>query len=237
MKKELRHELEKIGQAIFLSEDLQKIMEQSDEAHKEVILEAFVHYVKQIKSNRSHPDPAGVAAGVHDAVDKSVEFTKKTHPKASEISCRQGCSHCCHLHVGITLPEAELLVRYAESQAIEIDEEKLQKQAGRNLRAWRDLHKEERACVFLQDDSCSVYEHRPTACRKLHVVTPPEHCDAVLLHGMKVGRLASVEAEIIFSASMSMQTQGSMADMLLKALQLKKQRDSIVQLIAPAKGA
>jgi len=31
-------------------------------------------------------------------------------------------------------------------------------------------------CPFLEDEKCSIYEHRPVACRQYVVVSPPEHC-------------------------------------------------------------
>jgi Fe-S-cluster containining protein len=32
------------------------------------------------------------------------------------------------------------------------------------------------ACPFLEAESCSIYERRPTVCREHHVVSPPENC-------------------------------------------------------------
>jgi hypothetical protein len=32
------------------------------------------------------------------------------------------------------------------------------------------------ACPFLEDESCSIYEHRPMRCREYLVTSPPENC-------------------------------------------------------------
>jgi Fe-S-cluster containining protein len=32
------------------------------------------------------------------------------------------------------------------------------------------------ACPFLEDESCSIYEERPSVCREYHVTSPAEHC-------------------------------------------------------------
>jgi hypothetical protein len=31
-------------------------------------------------------------------------------------------------------------------------------------------------CPFLENESCSIYEHRPMVCREYLVASPPEHC-------------------------------------------------------------
>ncbi len=32
------------------------------------------------------------------------------------------------------------------------------------------------ACPFLEDERCSIHEHRPSICREYLVVSPPMHC-------------------------------------------------------------
>jgi Fe-S-cluster containining protein len=34
-------------------------------------------------------------------------------------------------------------------------------------------------CPFLEDERCSVYEHRPMVCREYRVSTPPEWCETL----------------------------------------------------------
>ena len=69
--------------------------------------------------------------------------------------CQKGCSHCCHIPVGLSQSEAEII-----GDAI-----------GRRPRAVRagiHMRKEygyEYPCPFLKEARCSIYEHRPLACR------------------------------------------------------------------------
>lgn len=76
---------------------------------------------------------------------------------APYAACREGCTHCCHKSVPISLHEAELL-----SAA-----------TGRQMRAVRlasgpktveeDVPTD--PCPFLVETSCSIYGQRPIACR------------------------------------------------------------------------
>jgi hypothetical protein len=79
------------------------------------------------------------------------------------VACRKGCDHCCHIRVDMTQLEAERL-----GQAI-----------GRkpNARLRYMPHQEESVpesfgyhtpCPFLVHGECSIYDHRPFACRKHH---------------------------------------------------------------------
>jgi Fe-S-cluster containining protein len=36
------------------------------------------------------------------------------------------------------------------------------------------------ACPFLDQETCSIYDHRPAACRELLVTTPPALCDDLI---------------------------------------------------------
>jgi hypothetical protein len=80
-------------------------------------------------------------------------------------ACRQGCSHCCHIRVEMTQLEVEQL-----GQAI-----------GRKPNTkLRYLPHEDGAfgydtpCPFLMDRECSIYVHRPFACRKHHSLDADE---------------------------------------------------------------
>lgn len=78
-------------------------------------------------------------------------------------ACRNGCSHCCNVSVLIPRSEAQLIAKRtgaklasnppAEKLSPEL-EERVQVHAGS-------------PCTFLRDGGCSIYEHRPLACRTL----------------------------------------------------------------------
>jgi hypothetical protein len=78
------------------------------------------------------------------------------------VACRRGCAHCCHIPVAMTPTEAEML-----GSAIG-------RQPKGNVAAVRDPgyydslpYGYHTPCPFLKNRECSIYEHRPLACRKL----------------------------------------------------------------------
>ena len=78
------------------------------------------------------------------------------------MSCKKGCSHCCHIDVQITTLEAELI------------------QVRQGIPAHQSpqfTHGHHDPCPFLTPyGSCGIYESRPLICRMYQVVGEPEHC-------------------------------------------------------------
>lgn len=77
------------------------------------------------------------------------------------VACRKGCAHCCHIPVAVPEVEAKMI-----GMAIG--------RRPKNVAAYQeDGHYASQSygyhtpCPFLQDNRCSIYEHRPLACRKL----------------------------------------------------------------------
>lgn len=181
--------------------------------------ETFQRYVEQFQTLRVRL-PVEVAHVIHAATDKTLEAEKAQRPDTSgNITCRKGCSHCCRLFVGITPPEAEILVAMANYEHIPMDQAKLERQAAHCRENWHDQPAEDQACVFLgMDGTCRVYENRPNACRKHFVVTEAEFCRVERNSEQKVRWWFSPEAEVIASASMTVFGVGGMAEQLLGVL-------------------
>lgn len=97
-----------------------------------------------------------------------------------KATCAKGCSHCCYL-----------LATASFVEGLYIAEDLLQRPD------WRDwlprLHEAAKKfcypgvnkanyfrqgipCVFLKDNTCSIYEKRPEACRYHYVASPPKNC-------------------------------------------------------------
>jgi uncharacterized protein len=77
-------------------------------------------------------------------------------------ACRGGCTHCCHIAVTILEIEAKLIAQKTGRR--------LQRPLRpRSLLDGRDdeAYGYEHPCVFLSGGECSIYEHRPLACRTL----------------------------------------------------------------------
>jgi Fe-S-cluster containining protein len=176
------------------------------------------HYEAEFKRIRNSPNQPGIAAGIHDIVDRDIGDTMRSQQGAN-VTCRKGCSHCCHMHVGITRPEAALLLAYAEDQGVTIDWDRVRRQSKfSDPNEWVERQPfEDTACVFLgADGTCQVYEHRPTACRKHLALSDPALCDLKNGLGGKAMYLVTYPAEVAFSASFNVFERGSMPVMLLK---------------------
>jgi Fe-S-cluster containining protein len=116
-----------------------------------------------------------------------------------KISCREGCGACCRQVVPISEAEAVYIAELvaampAESQA-HVRERFGQALAGlgeafverlHDTSKYSDLaHRRELgeeyfrlhvACPFLENECCSIYEHRPTSCREYLVTSPAINC-------------------------------------------------------------
>ncbi len=164
------------------------------------------------------PASLSVARDVHAAIDAVLARDRKISPASGDIRCGKGCDHCCHGPVEIWPHEAALLVEAAREAGIEIDRARLERQARYDMDAWREQPGADRACVFLgEDGACRVYESRPSACRKLLVVTDPALCDAAKHPPESVDRWYSWEAEIMESAALEVFGGTLMPQALLKA--------------------
>jgi Fe-S-cluster containining protein len=82
----------------------------------------------------------------------AATFGDAVQPHAA---CTSGCDHCCRQPVALTLEEAQLIARETGAQ--------LQQPANWNARG-QDQYVAQ-PCSFLQDSRCTIYEHRPMACR------------------------------------------------------------------------
>lgn len=73
-----------------------------------------------------------------------------------EVGCKRGCSHCCHMAVAVTSEEARMM-----GQAIGRKPRRAKPRAHYN-----DVDSSpNNPCTFLVNNECSIYEHRPLACR------------------------------------------------------------------------
>lgn len=78
----------------------------------------------------------------------------------SNSACSRGCAHCCHIAVVVHEQEAAMIG------------EEIGRAPKRPAKYWRDgdIDKFDASyanpCTFLVDNECSIYEHRPLACRQ-----------------------------------------------------------------------
>ncbi len=126
------------------------------------------------------------------------------HNAAAEnktVSCKSGCSVCCHMAVPVSEPEAYRLravvdgMPEAQRSAVEarftaamevfrdtgllkelfqspVSEDDVPKKMA-NLHAY---YAKRHPCPFLENHNCSIYEERPLICREFVVTSPAENC-------------------------------------------------------------
>jgi Fe-S-cluster containining protein len=220
MKRAQRRELQKLAK-VTTSIEFAEMLDRCEPGGKDFmyLVDMMKHYLRIMQRSVGH-QPEGFAVGLQEAVQESVNETLANDVHGKDVKCGKGCSHCCHLPVHILKAEAALAVHTAREKGVQIDMDHLRRQRGHSLKNWGDLSPEDRRCVFLAaDGTCSIYESRPSVCRKYNVITDPVYCDTVRFYGTYVGKLATPKAEAAVSAAMQYHAHGAMPDMLLEVLE------------------
>lgn len=170
--------------------------------------------------------PAGYnrAYNVHRFIDQLIaEEKQKGASDWNQMTCKRGCSACCHKTVILTVDEADLLIEFCKDEGMQIDVEHLKRQVGfqGTPDQWFDQDRSISKCVFLKDNECSVYEHRPTACRKFFVISDPAKCGGK--SGNEILALIGLNIELAAAGAMDIDHSrvGDLPDVLLKRLEAK----------------
>lgn len=134
---------------------------------------------------------------------QALEVTRSLE-SGKALSCHKGCAACCRMLVPLSGPEAfalrdwvrsrpadqqeHIARRFSEAKApllahgvwpqlaalcdapLAMDDEALD---GVN----RSYYALRLPCPFLEEEICTIYDERPTACRELLVTSPSQHCD------------------------------------------------------------
>lgn len=166
--------------------------------HVAAIYSHLFHWMEQLSRI-----PAGAlrAQRVHDLIDLAIQKSGQLAPPEQKVSCRKGCSFCCHTRVSASSSEGALIISHMEAEGLSIDAERLalQKDIQSPEIYARGLSWQDSACVFLNDEgACRIYPIRPATCRKHSVVSDPQLCDPH--EANRPDYLVHLEAEIIASA-------------------------------------
>ncbi len=112
---------------------------------------------RQVFNLLDSPDPIWIRLRkLYALIDELNSFN------GQNVACRRGCAHCCHTQVAMGLAEAEMLGRAIGR--------KPKKNVSRNRQPGHydsQPYGYHTPCTFLVNNECSIYEHRPLACRKL----------------------------------------------------------------------
>jgi len=109
----------------------------------------------------------------------SMFFDKVALKYGKEMSCKSGCSKCCHTDISVFDVESNILEKWFLHLS---DEAKLDLK-----NKWKEPRLNS-ACVFLHQDKCTVYPARPIICRTqglpLHLSTENilDYCDLNFLN-------------------------------------------------------
>jgi Fe-S-cluster containining protein len=85
--------------------------------------------------------------------------------------CKKGCHYCCYHPISLSVLEMEDIKTLKK----EPHPERLEAQKG-HFNGSQEIQYEDRACVYLKEGTCSIYENRPLICRLTHVASEPIHC-------------------------------------------------------------
>lgn len=140
----------------------------------------FVYFLNAIKSNFPYPSKEKGLMTSFAVSEMMQDYIKETKNQIN-VTCKAGCSYCCHTVFKVTESEAKVLADSVKSNSLPIDREKLKMQS-RALKSvtdknWNNLSYEEKRCVFLDENNmCSAYHIKPYVCSTYIVDTPKENC-------------------------------------------------------------
>ncbi len=98
---------------------------------------------------------------------KISEFNKKNDAlHASQMQCKSGCYKCCLVDLSVFEVEANLIRDWFHALSLEDRENLKQKWKTNKVVVEESFYKKQvRACHFLVQGNCSIYEARPVICR------------------------------------------------------------------------
>lgn len=106
-------------------------------------------FAKKFRKPKSDPFKSLVELYVY--FDDVAAYTKGL------TACKKGCSHCCHMEVGLHQIEADYIGIMTGFKPAKPPE-----RFGNKNQGWIDPA---RPCPFLKENVCSIYEFRPMVCR------------------------------------------------------------------------
>jgi Fe-S-cluster containining protein len=218
---------EKLSVYTFSNTLLQFLKERATVMERLMVKRQLDLYLEGWRTVTKPEPPAVTARALVMLTDHLVKQSRAA--QRPEISCREGCAHCCRQQVMISDQEAALLLKAAEHNDLTLDKQKLQEQAKiEGEGEWAKKPKDQRSCIFLgADNRCQVYEARPMACRKYFSISNPDSCD-IDKHGGQSSVLMwfSLNAEVLSTAVMTHFSADSMPRQLLRLMEQKEGKDN-----------
>lgn len=147
-------------------EDTAECLKKTDLIANELEKKQWNKRLKQIISARWSIDRKFDA--MYELADE-ICAASKPHSACEKL----GCSHCCHIACEISDIEADRIGKQIKRKPV--PQPQLTPLLLEAARARRDTFRS--PCTFLKDGRCSIYRHRPIACRIMHNVGTGLGCD------------------------------------------------------------
>jgi Putative zinc- or iron-chelating domain len=81
------------------------------------------------------------------------------------VACRKGCSHCCHIWVSVTAPEALFVAKVVRRRGVPLIARVRAAHLATAAYDFETRDQHPHPCPLLAEDICSIYDSRPSACR------------------------------------------------------------------------
>jgi hypothetical protein len=132
----------------------------------DTVLAARIAAADQMSGGHGILAVAEAALAAHRVFDRIWARTVPAVDAVGAIACKAGCGWCCHQHVAVLPAEAVAIARTIEGTKLA---ERFDVLALSILGKTNTQRKaEKRACAFLIDGACAIYEVRPSRCRATH---------------------------------------------------------------------
>lgn len=89
-------------------------------------------------------------------------FNQFLQKHQGNMQCKSGCAQCCHVELSIFESEAALVIQWVQQLGEESKKQLLE--ALHSPEQTTEFQKK-KACVFLRNNQCTIYEARPIICR------------------------------------------------------------------------
>jgi Fe-S-cluster containining protein len=95
-------------------------------------------------------------------LNSSTFFNQFYKKHQAQMACKDGCAQCCHVDLSIFEGEAQIILEWAQNLN---QEQKKELVHLLNTPEQDTVFHKKKACVFLRENRCSIYEGRPIICR------------------------------------------------------------------------
>jgi Fe-S-cluster containining protein len=171
--------------------------------------------------------------------------------KGETVSCTKGCGACCRQPVPISEMEAyqlaELVENMPEPKRAEIKKKFaaacerfheidwfnrmdnfLKFDATQRQALAMEYFNEYIACPFLEDESCSIHQDRPLACREYLVTTPAENCAKPTAETVKPVKTLLKLADVLRKVGLTENMQKQNFVMMIRSLEHAEKHPNIL---------